>query len=178
MTQERKDQLYDEMIAWICRRISNDEELFQILHGQFGMTKEELHDHCIESLDSFFPADDARTRLKRKVNANFAEYKKRWLQMPPTELIGRCEELEAVTRMAQNLPSAVSDDNAEYLLRFKNPLEVASDAWISENGIDSLTIDEDMRHILWNLMDRGGAEEVYEMEPEIDESSEVPTMSM
>lgn len=178
MTQERKDQLYDEMIAWICGRTPNDEELFQILHGQFSMTKEELHDHCIESLDSFFPADDARIRLERKVNANYAEYKKRWRQMTPTELINRCEELEAVTRMAQNLPSAVSDDNAEYLLRFKNPLEVASDAWISENGIDSLIIDEDMRHILWNLMDRGGAEEIYEMEPEIDESPEVPTMSM
>ena len=59
MTQERKDQLYDEMIAWICERTPNDEELFQILHGQFGMTREELHDHSIESLDSFFPAEEA-----------------------------------------------------------------------------------------------------------------------
>lgn len=58
MTQERKDELYDQMIAWICEHIKNDEDLFLTLNGHFGMTKEELHDHCIESLDSFFPNED------------------------------------------------------------------------------------------------------------------------
>lgn len=28
MTQERKDELYDQMIAWICEHIPNDEDLF------------------------------------------------------------------------------------------------------------------------------------------------------
>lgn len=55
MTQERKDELYDQMIAWICEHIPNDEDLFLTLHGHFGMTKDELHDHSIESLDRFFP---------------------------------------------------------------------------------------------------------------------------
>lgn len=55
MTQERKDQLYDQMIAWICEHIPNDEDLFLTLHGHFGMTKDELHDNSIESLDRFFP---------------------------------------------------------------------------------------------------------------------------
>ena len=50
--------------------------------------------------------------------------------MQPAELIERCEELEAVTRMADELPSAVTEEDAEYLLRFRNPLEVVSD----ENG--------------------------------------------
>ena len=54
MTQERKDELYELMIAWICEHIKNDEDLFLTLNGHFGMTKEELHDHCIESLDRFF----------------------------------------------------------------------------------------------------------------------------
>ena len=58
MTQKRKDELYDQMIAWICEHIKNDEDLFLTLNGHFGMTKEELHDHCIESLDSFFPNED------------------------------------------------------------------------------------------------------------------------
>ena len=59
MTQERKDQLYDQMIAWICEHIKNDEDLFLALNGHFGMTKEELHDHSIESLDRFFPTEEA-----------------------------------------------------------------------------------------------------------------------
>ena len=59
MTQERKDQLYDQMIAWICEHIKNDEDLFLALNGHFGMTKDELHDHSIESLDRFFPTEEA-----------------------------------------------------------------------------------------------------------------------
>ncbi len=178
MTQERKDQLYDQMIAWICEHIPNDEDLFLTLHGHFGMTQDELHEHCIESLDSFFPEETARSRLKQKVNANFAEYKERWLKMTPTELIDRCEELEAVTHMAQELPSAVSDENAEYLLRFKNPLEVVSDEWISRNGMDSLVIDDEMSHLLWSLQDRGDAEQCYELEPEFSDEDEAPSLSM
>ena len=121
---------------------------------------------------------NARTLLKLKVSANFDEYKARWLQMSPAELIDRCEELEAVTRMAKELPSAVSEEEAEYLLRFKNPLEVVSDEWISRNGIDSLIVDDEMTHMLWCLMDHGDAEEAYEMEPGFHPEPEGPTMSM
>ncbi len=63
MTAERKDKLYDQMIAWICEHIPDDGDLFHTLHHHFGMTKEELHDHSIESLDAFFAdtgqSDDA-----------------------------------------------------------------------------------------------------------------------
>ena len=178
MTQERKDQLYDEMFGWICEHIKNDEDLFLTLHGHFGMTKDELHEHCIDSLDAYFLDESPRTLLKQKVSANFAEYKERWLKMSPAELIDRCEELEAVTRMAQELPSAVSDEDAEYLLQFKNPLEVVSDEWISRNGIDSLIVDDEISHLLWSLQDRGDAEQSYEMEPEFSDEDEAPSLSM
>lgn len=52
MTQERKDQLFDKMIEWICEHISDSEDLFHTLHNYFGMTKEELNDCGIESLDA------------------------------------------------------------------------------------------------------------------------------
>ena len=35
------------------------------------MSKDELHEHCIESLDEYFPKESPRTRLKQKVKANF-----------------------------------------------------------------------------------------------------------
>ena len=28
MTQERKNELYDKMLTWICEHIQNDEDLF------------------------------------------------------------------------------------------------------------------------------------------------------
>lgn len=166
------------MFSWICEHIRDDEDLFITLHDHFGMTKEELHEHDIDSLDAFFPADSARILLKQKVNANYAEYKERWLQMQPSELIDRCEEIEAVTRMAETLPDSASEEDAEYLIRFKNPLEVVSDEWISRNGIDSLVVDDEMSHLLWALQDRGDAEDEYEMDPGYDEQSNAPEMTM
>ena len=110
--------------------------------------------------------EDIRSQLEAKIKKNYEQYRERWLKMTPAELIVCCEEIEAVTRMARNFPDCVSDEDAEYLLRFKNPLEVVSEAWSSSNGIDSLIIDEELSHILWELQDRGGLDDVYELEPE------------
>lgn len=78
--------------------------------------------------------------------------------------------------MMKELPSAVSEEDAEYLLRFKNPLEVVSDEWISRNGMDSLVVDEEMSHILWSLQDMGEAEAFYELEQEELNAAEGPQM--
>ncbi len=80
--------------------------------------------------------------------------------------------------MMQELPSAVSDEDALYLLRFKNPLEVVSDEWIRRNGMESLVVDDEMSHLLWTLQDHGDAEQFYEMEPEFSDEDEAPTLSM
>ena len=59
ITDKRKNELYDKMIEWICEHIPNSKDLFLTLHSHFGMTKEELHDHSIESLDEFFIEDNS-----------------------------------------------------------------------------------------------------------------------
>ena len=164
MTQERKDQLFDEMLGWISEAVNDSSDLFNLLHNQFQMTQEELHDCCIESLDEFFPTD-ARTRLKQKVQANYDEFKAKWLQMEPIELISICDEMESITRMMKELPFSVSEEDAKYLLRFKNPLEVVSSEWLSQNGWDA-NIDDEMTHVLWQLTDRREAEEFFELEDE------------
>lgn len=54
MREERKNQLYDAMFLWICEHTKDSKELFEVLHGEFGMTMDELHEHSTESLDIFF----------------------------------------------------------------------------------------------------------------------------
>lgn len=179
MTQSQKDAFYDKLFAMIVNELKEDEEfLIYVLNNHFGMTKKEVFEAYPNTKNLIVSDSSPRSLLKQKVNANFAEYKERWLKMSPSELIDRCEELEAVTRMAQELPSAVSDEDAEYLLQFKNPLEVVSDEWISRNGIDSLIVDDEMSHLLWSLQDRGDAEQDYEMEPEFSDEDEAPSLSM
>ena len=179
MTQSQKDAFYDKLFAMIVNELKEDEDFLKyVLDNHFGMTKKEVFEAYPNTKNLIVSDSSPRSLLKQKVNANFADYKEQWLKMSPAELIERCEELEAVTRMAKELPSAVSEEDAEYLLRFKNPLEVVSDEWISRNGIDSLIVDDEMSHLLWSLQDSGDAEQTYEMEPELSGVDETPELSM
>lgn len=141
------------MFAWICEHIHDSHDLYITLHEHFGMSLEEIHDHCIDSLDEFFP-ESAVTRLREKIQRCFDEYKAEWLQKRPDILIEEAEEIASVQRMMKELPDAVMEKDAEYLLRFKNPLEVVSDYWQSMNGSGTV-VDDDMAHILWEIRDRG-----------------------
>ena len=124
-------------------------------------------------------AENAKAALKEKLRTCFNQYKARWLQKRPEALIEEAEEIASVQRMFKELPDAVTEEDAEYLLRFKNPLEVVSDSWQSMNGSGSV-VDDDMSYILWELRDKQSAKFDYEMEPEFYCASDslTPHMSM
>ncbi|MCI8857790.1 MAG: DUF3848 domain-containing protein [Clostridiaceae bacterium] len=113
--------------------------------------------------------DIMKEQFRQKIENCYDDYYSQWMQLSATELIQKAEEIAAVQLMAKELPQQVSDEQAEYLLQFKNPLEVVSDGWLSENSSDISVIDEALDHVLWRLIDIGDAEELYEMEtPESD----------
>lgn len=119
---------------------------------------------------------DAKARLQQKLRDCYDDYYASWLKRSPAELIEQAEEISSVQRMRDELPGAVTEEDAEYLLRFRNPLEVVADRWQSMNGSGSV-VDEDMTYILWELRDRQDAESDYEMEPEFY-GGDAPTLSM
>ncbi len=108
--------------------------------------------------------NDPKKQLREKLENCYAEYHRQWMQLPAAELIQKAEEIAAVQRMAQEVPNQVSAEQAEYLLQFKNPLEVVSDGWLAENGSEFSVIDEELSHVLWRLIDTGDAESIYEKE--------------
>ena len=110
-------------------------------------------------------AENAKAALKEKLQTCFDRYKAGWLQKRPEVLIEEAEEIASVQRMFRELPDAVTEEDAEYLLRFKNSLEVVSDRRQSMNGSGTV-VDDDMSYILWDLRDKQSAEFDYEMEPE------------
>ncbi len=175
MTQERKDQLYDEMFGWICERCEDSHELYTLLHEQFGMSKEELHDHCIESLDEYFPEEDVRTQLKRKVTSCFEEHRERWLKMDAETLIANADEIGVMSHMVNVIPGYASEQDAEYLLRFKDPLEVVAFQWLDRNGMEAMMNGDEVYDTLWELRDKQDAEGDYEMEPEFYDAPDPPT---
>ena len=177
MTQERKDELYDAMIAWICEHIQSDTELFNVLHGEFVMTKDELHDHCIESLDYLFPENKVQNLLKAKLEQNLSDYREKWLQMSPTDLISQSDEITVMTRLVSILPGMASDEEAEYLLEFVNPLQVVGEEFLSQSEFEPETDGERIGHLLWSLLDKRDADMVYEKEVGFDPGLEEQTMS-
>ncbi len=69
MTAKRKDELFGEMIAWICEHINNDEDLFITMHNTLGITKEEAQELSIESLDKYYDALDSKTPCNVEVQS-------------------------------------------------------------------------------------------------------------
>lgn len=54
MTEERKVEIIEKFLQWMLENKHDDDELFRILHGEIGMSQEELNDFSIESLDYMF----------------------------------------------------------------------------------------------------------------------------
>ncbi|MCI8857696.1 MAG: DUF3848 domain-containing protein [Clostridiaceae bacterium] len=86
--------------------------------------------------------NNPKKQFREKIETCYAEYHRQWMQLPAAELIQKAEEIAAVQLMAKETPDQVSTEQAEYLLQFKNPLEVVSDSWLSENGSDVSVIDD------------------------------------
>jgi len=50
-----------------------------------------------------------------------------------------------------------------YLMQFKDPLKIVTDAWLVENE-DSIDFDEQLSWMVWELTDRHDADGFYEKE--------------
>lgn len=64
-------------------------------------------------------AENAKAALKEKLQTCFDQYKAGWLQKRPDVLIEEAEEIASVQRMFKELPDALTQEDADYLLRFK-----------------------------------------------------------
>ena len=76
--------------------------------------------------------------LKEKLESNLRDYRNDWLTLSKEELIDRAEEVYSVCVIAAFLPKTVSEEQAEYLLQFRNPLEVVNDEWLGRNSFDEM----------------------------------------
>ena len=103
-------------------------------------------------------------KLKAKFEDNYHSYLRNLHEMNSHELIEKAKEIAATKLVYQKLnDGGYNVDYLEYLLRFRNPLEVVRDQWLNEQG-DILV--EDMEHVLWTLADKGDAEQDYELDAE------------
>ena len=156
MTQERKDQLYDEMLGWICEHIKGDEDLYITLHEHFGMTKEELHDNSIDSLDDFFPDEtisDKRAMLLKKIDEEYDEFLDDLNSYDADNIITSAEYILSMKRVHEYIHKdyIIKDDQIDYFLNLDAPLDAICD-WYNPNEVDII---DDLDHAIWEIVDKG-----------------------
>lgn len=108
--------------------------------------------------------DDQKTlqELRQRLDENYNAFVQGWLSLDAPTLIEKAEEIAATKMVYKALRTGPFRD-MEYLLRFRNPLEVVRDQWIEE---ESYAPDEDMEHVLWSVSDRGDVEQNYDLDEE------------
>lgn len=112
-------------------------------------------------------------QLGIRLKENLAEFINCWSKMSSHELIQNSYEITAIQLAAQHLPAVLDLNDAEFLLRYKNPLKVVSDRWLAmTDGI----IEEDLNDILEGLQMTQLSHETYELAT--DETIAPPTTQM
>ena len=98
--------------------------------------------------------------LRQRLDENYNAFVQGWFSLDASTLIEKAEEIAATKAVYKALRGGHFRD-MEYLLRFRNPLEVVRDQWIEE---EDCAPDEEMDHVLWSVSGRGDAEQNYALE--------------
>ncbi len=107
---------------------------------------------------------------------NYREYVDKWSKSTRDEMIDNAEKVTSIRITAKMLEGWDSEEDMEYLLRFKNPLQVVSDYWLAGIDYKNMTIGNDFEKIIFDLRDTGDAEGDYEFDPEYVDDEPVQNM--
>ena len=155
MTQERKDELLKESLRLIGIHLDEDENIVRALSRHLGMSAEEIAE-C-----GFAEEYDLKTRFEHRLRECLREYTEQWLAKQPLDLVERSDEISAARDLAADLPDMLNHGEMEYLLRFKNPLEVAMDTWCG--SVFSQVSEDEFRQALFEVKERYDLDGMYEL---------------
>lgn len=76
MTDERKTELLEKCVEWICEHITEAEDRFEALSGHVGFTSEELHEFGVDDLDGFSEEGlDYWKQVRESIENEYAAFK-------------------------------------------------------------------------------------------------------
>ena len=96
---------------------------------------------------------DQKAVLRERLDRNYETFMAQLQGKSASELIAMAPEITAARMLHEELLDACDKDDAEFLLRFDDPLEVVRGYWESElTGYDH---SGEMGHMLWEIRDKG-----------------------
>lgn len=93
---------------------------------------------------------DCKKELKKKLSASYERLVKQWMASDPAQLIEAAEKIAEARFIRDCLTDAVTEEDANFLLRCEDPLSVMRDKWIEENGA-MMVHDDGLRHCVESL---------------------------
>ena len=109
-------------------------------------------------------ASELWERLSEKIEQNWQTYQRSLYDRSPGVLIGMADEISAAATCYSEFQLSgayLPKDMLEYLLQFEDPLEVARDRWIFEQGADH---GDEFQHALESLRQEDHAEQNYPLD--------------
>ena len=97
--------------------------------------------------------------IKEGYNTKYAE----WLNMSHEELIEKSDEIFAARFVKDNILGAFTEDESEYLLQFKSPLEILVDRITALNDPNNIAVKEQFSDMVSEMYDKKDEYSDYEL---------------
>ena len=96
---------------------------------------------------------DRKAVLQERLDQSYQDYLDRLQKMSFEEIVKLAPEITAAQQIRKELLGLCNEDDVEFLLGFKDPLEVTRRHWATQ--ITDSDHSEEMRHMLWEIWDQG-----------------------
>ena len=97
--------------------------------------------------------------IKEEYNNKYAE----WLNLSHEELIEKADEISAARFVKDRIQDSFTEDEAEYLLQFKEPLEILVDRITVLNDPSNLAVKEQFSDMVSEMYDKQDEYADYEL---------------
>lgn len=106
--------------------------------------------------------EEIQKALQDKLDAGYEAYRKSMVARGADIVFENAAEIYYNQQAYDELSGGgYALDLMEYLLRYKDPLEVVRDQWQVENNV---SIKDEMGHALWEITDKQAAEAAYDLD--------------
>lgn len=110
---------------------------------------------------------DITESLTQKISREYEAMRESWWDMTADELIQYAEQIAAAKFVKENIGSCVCDDEAEYLLSFKEPLAAVMESIMYSYDPQNIAKREWFSDHLYDLYDKHDLDSDFEQEEDI-----------
>ena len=102
-------------------------------------------------------------KLDAVINVEYKNKYKEWLNLSHEELIEKADEISAARFVKDNIHDSFTEEEAEYLLQFKEPLEILVDRITTLNDPTNIAVKEQFSDMVSEMYDKQDEYSDYEL---------------